>query len=230
MSGGHGSDHEAFLERLLVGDADPGAPEARARLDACATCRQRYQQLRSLTSTLDRLAAEERGEVAASSALAAPPDAAELALVEPLRRLVGSAARPRRVPRALLAAAAVLVILPIAAVLYFGGGTRDAPGPGQVLLGLREPLPGMAPAGAVLRYGTFRADVQVPTAGSCEIVIRDRAGARLPLRIPGLERPEWTPTAEEDSALPDAIVWSLEVFDATGASRRAGDAEASRSR
>lgn len=199
------SDPEQLLQDVLTGEKSEMDPEVQAALVGSPELRQRLVRLQHLTARLDRVGGDECSSVEAV-----------LARRRPMSEVVASAVGNRtksRVPRGILAAAAILV----AGSLYVVWPSGSVPEPTEVWLELES---GQMVPDEVLHPGDPLAwNFPLPPGGEYELQFF-AVGSTLALdpflaRRVGQQR-HWTPTPEEYRELPARLTWHLVVRDAAG--------------
>jgi len=200
----HGPEHEALLERLFLGELPADAPEAEP-LRACPGCRDQLERLERLQKDLAAVVGRERAEIAEARAQA---DAGDEALVR--GALAGARRRRRTWVLVLAAAAALLATFLLRRALSVEDPASQAPepmlgddGPDEV------PVEGHVPGS----HGPFAWDVVLPSGARFVLSVYATDGetkGKLLLGPLELSQPAWTPSPEEERALPDVIL--LEGF------------------
>lgn len=212
---GHSREHQEFVERVLGGELEESDAAVRARLEACAECREELGRLRALDARMLAAVREARGDVERARSQVEPGDEALMrrSLEAALPALSGRGPSSRRL---LLALAAGLVLLLGAGELFFLRSGRE---PAEILLS-GGTIRCLAPAGEVDDYDEFSWSGPLPPGRSFLLSLNaledGRKGPLVRPPIPCTE-PRWTPTPEERHALPDALYWSVEAHDVTGA-------------
>lgn len=215
----HGAQHEELLQRILVGDLPAGVSAARQRLRDCPECRAELERLRALDARLVAVVEQEHDDLgqARAGVTAADRERVRRALLgaQPARS-AGAPARPRRVPKwGLFAlAAGLLLMFGWAANAYLRPAER-AP---EVLLDA-----GTIPCRMILDeagdYGEFSWRYDLQPQGYFTLEIRalddDGVGEVVVLDVPPLFEPRWTPSPEQQRALPDRIYLEVRAMDGT---------------
>jgi hypothetical protein len=207
----HSADHDALLTRLVVGELAPDAPEARAVLETCPSCRDQWAQLGQLARRLDAAGAEERSVLAEIETQSISP-----AQEERIRATVLAQRRSaRRLAWPIAVAAAVLALVGVIAWRQWRGNERIE----ERYLGSQN-FSGLelrtAADGAVSFVWSYTG---LPPEGSYTLrVWDDSATGSQPTVFDHLPDPPWTPTPEQRAKLPQRMRWEVEVFDATGQS------------
>ncbi len=216
MSAGHADSHEEVLRKIVIGEIDDGADEARAVLSECAECRERLRGLRRVAALLDSGGSERRAVLnEAARGTRAPGDDR----VEPTVRALAAKSHPRRFRRVLfvlgLAASLAIVAYAVSRVV-----APEVSVPPSEDLTLGAAVVCAAPVGEVSDYGTFTWRTERPFDGSFDLVVYDDAdgGTRAPVVDKRrLEAPTWTPSPSDRDLLPASIRWEITARDRSSA-------------
>lgn len=236
MNGAHPADHEELLMEVLTGQREPDDEVVAARLASCSPCREQLAELRRIAD-LVAVNVDEQAELLAAAA----PVAGEAELLQRFRRHAASAPKARtpaiarddsaaarsapaaaplrRLPRAWLAAAGLL----IGATLLFLA-TRPPPSPPAPIVGLGgHALADVAPAGTLAtRVTRFHwRETGVPSRAFVVEILpfepSTTGSEAAPLfASPRLLEPEWTPSAADLARLPPKFRWRVAAEDAHG--------------
>ena len=203
-------ERERILARLLAGDLDPDAPEARAFLAADPDARAELDGLHALAGELDELFVEERATLAEADGERNVPGLDRVAPV--LQDLAGRAApRPHGVLLRLALGLAALALISIG--LWRVVRAPDAP-PTTLGGGLLEIL---APeAGAPLDVVRWKGDLSPGGWYGIRVVDATEAGAGRVL-VPDERTNEkaWTPPPESES-WPARVRFEVSAYDVDG--------------
>ncbi len=207
------------LHRLLSGEIDDAAPEARELL-ATDEGRRELARLRVIRDRVARAAEEEANldRRVAELLEAGAGDPARTERIQTFREFARAAApRPARAVLSLrngmLAVAAALLI--VAAIALQPAVERTTTPSGAVLLGtgagkLVSPLGEIGPAQGI---PTFVWELELPRDGTYLLRIVDADDpSRPPLDVPPLSEPHWSPD-EQTSALPRRFHWQVVALD-----------------
>ncbi len=225
---------DELLHRMLSGELDADAPEAR-RLLADPEARSEFERLRMVR---DRLRGAAEG---ATDEPEADLDRHVAALLEGARddpsaserrrefREFARAAAPPAGPSAPESTGRVLSLrsglFAVAAAILIGLaiglrtiGDRSTSDPGPLLLGTGEGAL-VAPLGEVEAYPPFVWELELSRDGTYTLVIRDADDeAAPPFEVRELEEPRWDPGRREGE-LPRRLTWRVEAHDEFGVMR-----------
>jgi hypothetical protein len=218
MPGPAPADDEALLERLLTGNLDPDDPAVKARLDGDPALAARLERVLAFEREMESYAEGHRDAVAAAGALSGAPGeervaASVAAFVVEARR--ASRARWWGVAAGLAAAAAFVAVF-----LLVRAAPDSAPDGASRLRYLGDSGPAsLAPAGPVPEYSEFSWTLPLPADGWFVVRVFEEGcepGARALFESKGLDSPALTLPPNVARALPDAIEWHVEAYDASG--------------
>lgn len=228
----HAEEHDDLLHAHLAGDVPADDARLVERLECCGACRERLDELRSLTDLLERVGDEQRRSLTPSPS---PTPGSErvgatleaLAQGRPPSRLRPLPGPSRRTTlwRVGLAAASVVAAGWIVKTLL----PPAAEPRGDVMLGDADDQT-LSPSGTVEAFDSFDWDGHPPEAVYFKLrVWREgtRDGGETILYRPSVQLP-WTPEPEDLAILNDAraIEWELESYDVVGNPLRAHGAHA----
>lgn len=212
MSARHTEEHEALLERVVVGDLSAADPQVQRQLAECADCRERLAGLQALVGELAGAGELEREVLAEAAHRPAPSEGART-----LRALVLGRAgrRPERPALRRIALAVSLAAGLVAAVFLYRAFVPAHTG--DVLLGDDE-IACDQPIGDVADFATFSWRFALPLRGRFELRVWDDSSpeASRPLAEQvDLTESRWNP--EQDAAgWPRRIRWEVRAYDAGG--------------
>ena len=231
----HDAEHEEMLHAHLAGDLAPDDPRLVERLGRCRACRERLDELRALTTLLERVGGEQRAHLAPTAGPAPGADRVAATLHALAQGRAPAALRPVPAPsrratlwRVGLAAASVLAAgWIVKSLLPEGSEPRE-----DVLLGDRGSSR-VHPSGPVERFDRFDWDDPPPNAAYYRFQAW-KQGEELeadPIVEGRVSSLPWTPDPEELERLDslNAIHWELIAVDAEGTpiDRCSGDAQLS---
>jgi len=205
----HRQEHEGLVERILVGDLDETADEARAVLDSCAECRDEFAGMRAITAELDAAGRHERHVLEDAHAL---DDAPGLDAVGPVASGPRPTARPQRTAWIVALAAGLML-----AFVLKGSFTIDEGGAGEVQMGGEEIVLG-SPSGSVPAFVIFEWTAERAENESFELLIWDDGAQALetPIeRVQGIEATQWTPGQGKTDGW-RTIRWRVDLYDDSG--------------
>jgi hypothetical protein len=215
----HAAEHDDLLHTHLSGDVPADDARLIERLSQCAACRERLDELRSLTDLLERVGDEQRRSLTPTPTPA--PGAGQVAatLAALARGRAPAALRPvpvlgRRATlwRVGLAAASVVAAGWIVKTLL----PRDAQPREDVLLGDREDTR-VTPSGTVEAFTSFDWVGAPEGAASFKVRIWSEGQSLSDEPIEkSVDRLPWNPLPTELEALPRAIQWELVAYDRQG--------------
>lgn len=211
MSCSEPSRHDALIERIMVGDLDPSAPEVESLQNECPDCKERLSQLASVVDLLDDAGREQRATLVQARGATSKPGAHR---VEATIREFADKAGRRRFPRGLVLALAAAAAV---AALLLMLDRRSAPPPGYHLG--TDVLTDLVPQGSVRDYDVFSWTFTLPQKVFFDVVIYDDTAAgkgRKVLEKKALAAPTWQPDASELATLPAAIRWEVRAHDGSG--------------
>jgi len=235
LSRGHNEEHEALLEKVIVGDLPADAPEVLARTRACADCKIQLAEMLESVAALEREGAWMRrgaspGPVPAESVPSAGEKRA-LAQLQSLAREQRATALPKaRILwlRAALAMAAVALAWIGWAAWSRLGSDPNGTSPPDFALGLA--IRDLWPSAEVSEYNRFEWRAELPAGGSYELRIWDPSAPERPLvHEKGLRESRWIPTPAKAAALPAKIEWEVRAIGIDRQDLGAARARASRS-
>lgn len=205
-----------LIERIVAGELDERAPEARALLDASPAAREELSHMRELEALLAREGGEQRATLAQLR-----PVAGEDELARAFRAHAAAnepRSQPRTAPRASRAwwFAAAAAVIASAWVGWRLLPRENPPDRGGALGPTPSGPSALTPHGAVARYDEFRWSLPLPPNGSFELTLFDANGLAL-RSVSGLREPRWKPDDAFERSLPARIEWSVLVLDGTGA-------------
>ena len=223
----HPREHQELVDRVFGGELAESDAAVRARLEACAECREELGRLRALDARMRAAAREARGDVERARTHVELGD--EVLVRRSLQAALPGLAGPGPSSRRLLLALAAGLVLLLGAGAFFY--LRSVPEQSEILLN-GGTIRCIAPVGEVSDYDEFSWSAPLPPGGTFLLsiyVLEDGKKGTLLMKVPSQE-PRWKPSPEEKRALPDRILWTVEALDIGEKPVDRGGAEASRSR
>jgi len=214
----HDERHDELLHAHLAGDVAGDDASLRARLQGCAACRERLEELRSLTDLLEQVGGAQRGSLAPAPGRAAPGADLVAATLRGLAAGQPPPALPAPTRRATfwrvgLAAASVLAAgWIVKTLLPPASDTRE-----DVLLGDREDR-SATPNGTVGTFGVFDWSACPSDAAYVRVKVW-RSGQALteePIAQARVDRLPWRPSPSELATMGSAIRWEAIAYDFQG--------------
>ena len=216
----HDREHEERLAALLAGELEPSAGALPPALEACPTCRERWQALGRVAARVGAAGAAQRDRLAELAHL--PREAEEAVLAAALARL--AATQPHAAPRPRRAWLVAAVAAALCLGLWLGSRLlgRD---PAPVYLDAEEELLLVRPLGEKQSFEVFEWTCG-PKANSYDLAIySEEGGERLKVAKGCIEK-TWRPDAALLASLPRHIFWKVTAYDALGVTvgSKSGDA------
>lgn len=213
-------EHDDLLHAHLAGDVPAGDPLLRTRLEQCSLCRERLEELRSVTDLLEQVGGAQRRSLAAAPARAAPGTERVAATLQalaagrpPALRALPSTNRRTTLWRVGLAAASVLAAgWIVKTLLPPAEEPRD-----DVLLGDGQDR-SASPNGTVEAFDVFDWPGRPRDAQHFQLRVwcteQDPSGVLVVDE--SVERFPWSPTQAQLEEMGRSIAWEVVHVDALG--------------